>query len=80
LLFIKVSKKKLVNSKCDFITEAMRPPIEIGHILEKAQSKEELGESGGIAPPILTSNLDIGKWLASSFGRFTLGRRASDTD
>jgi hypothetical protein len=32
----------LVNSKCYFITEAMKPLIEIRRILEKAVRKEEL--------------------------------------
>jgi hypothetical protein len=27
--------------------------------------------SGGIAPPLLTSALDIGEWSASRLGRFT---------
>jgi hypothetical protein len=36
-------------------------------------------DSGGIAPPFLTSALDGGEWLASRPGSFTPGERAPGT-
>jgi hypothetical protein len=36
-------------------------------------------DSGGIAPPFLTSALDGGEWSASRPGSFTTGERSPDT-
>lgn len=35
--------------------------------------------SGVIAPPLLTSSLDVGEWSASQLCRFTPGDRAQNT-
>jgi hypothetical protein len=46
-------------------------------LINKAERHGDVWDSGGIAPPFLTSVLDGGEWSVSRPSRFTLGEKAS---
>jgi hypothetical protein len=61
------------NHRCEIGTRIFASGVYVSVVYNMSQSgHDDVCGSGGIAPPILTSALDGGEWLASRPGRFTL--------
>jgi hypothetical protein len=75
-LLLEVSGEAVTSSKGGDVNSLK---LKLSLYLIKHCALEDLQESGGIAPPFLTSALDGGEWLASSSKRFTSWERDPGT-